>query len=98
CRPAEVSGLPAQPPTAPLSADSGARAPESADKGVCPWRRSRGFREHAQFSVTPGCCWLRPRRGGVEVVSPPEVRADLTVMAAVVARYGLGSNIRLGVG
>jgi hypothetical protein len=27
-------------------------------------------------------------RGGVEVVSPPEVRADLAVTAAVVARYG----------
>jgi len=26
--------------------------------------------------------------GGVEVVSPPEVRADLAVTAAVVARYG----------
>lgn len=26
--------------------------------------------------------------GGVEAVSPPEVRADLAVTAAVVARYG----------
>jgi hypothetical protein len=36
--------------------------------------------------------------GNVEVVSPPEVRADLaTVAADVVARYA-GSNMRLDAG
>ena len=35
--------------------------------------------------------------GGVEVVSPPEVWDNLAVTAAVVARYGWGSNMRLGV-
>jgi hypothetical protein len=44
--------------------------------------------------------------GSVEVVSTPEVRADLAaatvvvvvVVVVVVARYDWGSNVRLGVG
>jgi hypothetical protein len=40
--------------------------------------------------------------GSVEVVSTPEVRADLAaatvVVVVVVARYDWGSNMRLGVG
>jgi len=51
-----------------------------------------------RFGAVPAARMLLSFGGNVEVVSPPEVRADLAaVAAAVVARY-TGSNMRLDAG
>jgi predicted DNA-binding transcriptional regulator YafY len=51
-----------------------------------------------RFGAVPAARMLLSFGGDVEVVSPPEVRADLAaVAAAVVARYA-GSNMRLDLG
>jgi hypothetical protein len=51
-----------------------------------------------RFGAVPAARVLLSFGGDVEVVSPPEVRADLAmVAAAVVARYS-GSNVRLDAG
>lgn len=66
---------------------------EEEDGGDAEWAVVR-----LRFAAVPTARTLLSFGGDVEVVSPPEVRADLAAAAAaVVARYA-GSNKSLGVG
>lgn len=69
-------------------------------EGFCPRNRAKDFMiadggdgervmVRLRFAAVPAARTLLSSGGNVEVVSPPEVRADLAPVAAdVVARYG----------